>query len=114
MDLQDIDLLDRDVFTNGIPHEWFTYLRAQRARATSHPEPNDGPGFWVVTKHADVYAVGRDAETYSSDQERGGVIGLEEPGHGGRLRRGQAHADDGPAGAHPAPQAREQGLHAHG
>ena len=77
MQLSDIDLLDRDVFTNGIPHEWFTYLR-NNAPVYRHPEPNDGPGFWVVTKYDDVVTVGRDAHTYSSDQDRGGVIGLEE------------------------------------
>jgi cholest-4-en-3-one 26-monooxygenase len=74
--LADIDLLDRDVFTRGIPHEWFTYLRHERP-LFHHPEP-DGPGFWVITKHADVHAVSRDAQTHSSDQDRGGVIGLED------------------------------------
>ena len=58
MQLSDIDLLDRDRFTQGIPHEWFTFLRAN-APVYKHPEP-DGPGFWVVTKYADVVAVGRD------------------------------------------------------
>jgi cholest-4-en-3-one 26-monooxygenase len=77
MDLSDIDLLDRDRFTQGIPHEWFTYLRRE-APVYRHPEP-DGPGFWVLTKYDDVVAVGRDAETFSSDQKRGGVIGLEQP-----------------------------------
>jgi cholest-4-en-3-one 26-monooxygenase len=76
MELADINLLDRDVFTRGIPHEWFTYLRAN-APVYRHPEPK-GPGFWVVTKYDDVTTVGRDAQTFSSDQERGGVIGLEE------------------------------------
>ncbi|MCU1462905.1 MAG: Steroid C27-monooxygenase [Acidimicrobiales bacterium] len=76
MELTDIDLLDRDVFTHGIPHDWFTYLR-QHAPVYRHPEP-DGPGFWVVTKYADVVTVGRDAHTYSSDSDRGGVIGLED------------------------------------
>jgi len=28
--LAEIDLLDRDRFTQGIPHEWFTWLRANR------------------------------------------------------------------------------------
>jgi cholest-4-en-3-one 26-monooxygenase len=77
MDLADIDLLDRDVFTNGVPHEWFTYLR-RHAPVYKHPEP-DGPGFWVLTKYDDVVAVGRDPHTFSSDQDNGGVIGLEEP-----------------------------------
>jgi cholest-4-en-3-one 26-monooxygenase len=76
MDLGEIDLLDRDRFTRGVPHDWFTYLR-RNAPVYKHPEP-DGPGFWVITKHADVCAVGKDARTYSSDQERGGVVGLEE------------------------------------
>ncbi|HWW52954.1 MAG TPA: cytochrome P450, partial [Acidimicrobiales bacterium] len=76
MQLAEIDLLDRDVFTRGIPHDWFTYLRNNEP-VYRHPEPH-GPGFWVITKHADVLAVGRDAHTYSSDQDHGGVIGLEE------------------------------------
>jgi cholest-4-en-3-one 26-monooxygenase len=76
MELSDINLLDRDKFTHGVPHEWFTYLRAN-APVYKHPEP-DGPGFWVVTKYDDVVTVGRDGATYSSDQKRGGVVVLEE------------------------------------
>jgi cholest-4-en-3-one 26-monooxygenase len=76
MELTDINLLDRDVFTQGVPHDWFTYLR-HHAPIYHHAEPN-GPGFWVITKYKDVYAVGRDAHTYSSDQDYGGVVGLEE------------------------------------
>lgn len=76
MDLADIDLLDRDRFTKGIPHEWFTYLRAN-APIYHHPEPN-GPGFWVFSKYDDVVAIGRDAKHFSSDQRRGGVVGMEE------------------------------------
>ena len=75
-DLADIDLLDRDRFTQGIPHEWFTRLRAE-APVFHHPEP-DGPGFWVITKHDDIIQCNRDAGTFSSDQGRGGVVGLEE------------------------------------
>jgi cholest-4-en-3-one 26-monooxygenase len=76
MQLSDINLLDRDAFTNGVPHDWFTYLRAN-APVYKHPEP-DGPGFWVVTKYDDVVSVGRDGQTFSSDQKRGGVVVLEE------------------------------------
>jgi cholest-4-en-3-one 26-monooxygenase len=75
MELSDIDLLDRDRFTEGIPHEWFTYLR-HNAPIYHHPEPA-GPGFWVFSKHEDVVAIGRDAKHFSSDQRRGGVVGLE-------------------------------------
>ncbi len=69
MELADIDLLDRDRFRQDIPHDWFSHLRAH-APVYKHPEP-DGPGFWVVTKHADVIACNRDASAFSSDQERG-------------------------------------------
>jgi len=74
MDLSDINLLDLDRFTEGVPHEWFTYLR-KNAPMYHHPEP-DGPGFWVFSKHEDVVAIGRDAKHFSSDQARGGVVGL--------------------------------------
>jgi cholest-4-en-3-one 26-monooxygenase len=77
MELSDINLLDRDRFTDGVPHDWFTYLR-KNAPIYRHPEP-DGPGFWVFTKHDDVVAIGRDAKHFSSDQGRGGVVGLEDP-----------------------------------
>jgi cytochrome P450 len=65
MKLQDIDLLDRDTFARGVPHEWFSYLRQNRP-LYRHPEPR-GPGFWVVSKYADVRAVSRDPATYSSN-----------------------------------------------
>jgi cholest-4-en-3-one 26-monooxygenase len=76
MQLSDINLLDRDAFTKGVPHDWFTWLRAN-APVFKHPEP-DGPGFWVFTKYDDVVAIGRDGQTFSSDQKRGGVVVLEE------------------------------------
>ncbi|HEY2815353.1 MAG TPA: cytochrome P450 [Acidimicrobiales bacterium] len=78
MDLAEIDLLDRDEFARDIPHEWFTWLR-ENAPVYKHTEPN-GPGFWVITKHADVVVCNRDAGTFSSSQARGGVVGLEENG----------------------------------
>jgi cholest-4-en-3-one 26-monooxygenase len=76
VDASDIDLLDRDRFTQGIPHEWFTWLR-ENAPVYFHDEP-DGPGFWVISKHADVITCNRDAHTFSSAAARGGVVGLEQ------------------------------------
>ncbi len=74
---ENIDLLDRDRFTQGIPHEWFTWLRANEP-VYHHPEPG-GPGFWVITKYDDVVACNRDAQSFSSAQRYGGVVGLEGP-----------------------------------
>ncbi|HEY8547126.1 MAG TPA: cytochrome P450 [Acidimicrobiales bacterium] len=75
--IDEIDLLDRDRFTQGIPHEWFTWLRNNRP-VHWHEEPG-GPGFWVITKLADVTACNRDAASFSSAQRYGGVVGLEGP-----------------------------------
>jgi cholest-4-en-3-one 26-monooxygenase len=77
VDLSDINLLDPDIFTEGVPHEWFTRLR-NNAPVYRHPEPN-GPGFWVITKHEDIGIVGRDPKTFSSAAKYGGVVGLEDP-----------------------------------
>ncbi|MEY2403460.1 MAG: cholest-4-en-3-one 26-monooxygenase [Acidimicrobiaceae bacterium] len=75
MEANDIDLLDRDRFTQDIPHDWFTWLR-NNAPVFHHDEP-DGPGFWVISKHADVITCNRDAGTFSSSAATGGVVGLE-------------------------------------
>jgi cholest-4-en-3-one 26-monooxygenase len=77
VDLSDINLLDPDIFTEGVPHEWFTRLR-NNAPVYHHPEPN-GPGFWVISKHEDIGIVGRDPKTFSSAAKYGGVVGLEDP-----------------------------------
>ena len=63
-ELADIDLL---ASTWGVaePHDQFDRLRAD-APVYWHPEP-DGPGFWALTTHADVRAVSRDSETFSSE-----------------------------------------------
>jgi cholest-4-en-3-one 26-monooxygenase len=77
VDASDIDLLDRDRFTQGVPHEWFTWLRAN-APVYLHPEPG-GDGFWVISRYDDIVTVNRDAGTFSSAQDRGGVVTLEGP-----------------------------------
>lgn len=78
MQLSDIDLLDRDAFLDGPPHEWFTFLR-NNAPLYKHPEPG-GPGFWVISTYDDAVAVNRNAKTFSSDQRNGGVVGMESMG----------------------------------
>jgi len=77
VDVAQIDLLDRDRFTQGIPHEWFTWLRAN-APVYHHDEP-DGAGFWVITRYDDIVTANRDAASLSSSQELGGVVTLEGP-----------------------------------
>jgi cholest-4-en-3-one 26-monooxygenase len=53
-----IDLNDLDRFIDGVPHEWLAWLRRE-APLFWHDEP-EGPGYWVVTRHADVSAINKD------------------------------------------------------
>ena len=64
MDLDEIDLLAA-TWEQGVPYDQFDLLRRE-APVFRHPEP-DGPGFWAVTRHADVVAVSRDSATWSSE-----------------------------------------------
>jgi len=60
-----IDLLSPERFVGGQPHDQFRWLR-EHDPVHWHAEP-DGPGFWAVTRYADVWAVDRDFATYSSE-----------------------------------------------
>jgi cytochrome P450 len=60
-----IDLLSPASFADGQPHDQFRWLR-EHAPVRWHDEPN-GRGFWAVTRHADVWAVDRDFQAFSSE-----------------------------------------------
>jgi cholest-4-en-3-one 26-monooxygenase len=73
MRLDDVDLLDLDRFQRLEHHDMFAVLRSEDpVHWTDEP---DGPGFWSITKHADLQDVNRDAETFSA--ELGGITLLE-------------------------------------
>ena len=61
-----IDLLSPGSFSAGQPHDQFRWLR-ENEPVRWHDEPGDGRGFWAVTRHADVWAVDRDFQVYSSE-----------------------------------------------
>ncbi|HTU28509.1 MAG TPA: cytochrome P450 [Solirubrobacteraceae bacterium] len=61
-----IDLSDHDAFLQEVPHAAFAQLRAEDP-VHWNPEPDDGPGFWAVTRYEDIRTVHRDVETYSSE-----------------------------------------------
>ena len=68
-DLTSIDVTDLDLFAAGPPHALFAQMRSEapvRWNATA-----DG-GFWSVTRHADIAAVSKDPETFSS--HRAGIF----------------------------------------
>ncbi len=66
-----LDIVSHDVYAAGIPHAAFAALRRDVPVAwTTEPSRDRGdsaPGFWSVTRHADLVAVHKDWRTYSSE-----------------------------------------------
>jgi cytochrome P450 len=59
-----IDLLSAASYASGQPHDQFDWLR-ENDPVHWHKEPG-GPGYWAVTRYADVKTVSRDTSTFSS------------------------------------------------
>jgi len=59
-----IDLNDLDVFAEGVPHDWFAWLRANEP--VYFQEQPDDVGYWCLTKHADIIAASKDFRRFSS------------------------------------------------
>ena len=71
--LEDVDLANLDAFEQNRVWPQFDVLRRQ-APLHWNPEPAPNSGFWSVTRHADIVAIDRDAETFSSSD----YVNLEE------------------------------------
>lgn len=73
MGLDDIDLTDLAFFAGGFPDDAFTRLRRQAPVWWHEPTTHtpDGAGFWVVSRHAEMQAIGADADTFSSERAPG-------------------------------------------
>jgi cytochrome P450 len=69
-----IDLADPDNYVEGIPHDWFAYLRKE-APVSWQSEPAPNRGFWAVTRYDDLVEVHRNWQTFSSEL---GAVSLEE------------------------------------
>jgi cholest-4-en-3-one 26-monooxygenase len=66
-DAPPIDLME-DAWATDVPQAAFTWLRANAPVYWHDIEGDKAPGFWAVTKHADVRAVSRDTQTFSSEE----------------------------------------------
>jgi cholest-4-en-3-one 26-monooxygenase len=71
-----IDLLDLDRFQRLEHHEMFKRLRAE-APVSWHDYPGHR-GFWNVVKHADVVAMNRDSDLFSSEIGGTGILDPDE------------------------------------
>jgi cytochrome P450 len=70
--LADVDLTDLDRFAGNQAWGQFHTLRAE---SPVHWQPEaDGSGFWALTRYADIVAVDRDPETFTSTR----FVNLEE------------------------------------
>ncbi len=59
-----IDLVSPERFASGHPFDQYAWLR-ENAPVYWHEEQN-GSGFWVISRYADVRAVDRDFQSFSS------------------------------------------------
>lgn len=62
--MQRLDLADPGLFRQGVPYDYFAWLRANDPVAW-HDEP-DGPGYWVLSRYDDVAAASRNWQRYSN------------------------------------------------
>lgn len=60
----DVDVYDLDTYVQGVPHTLYRRLRAEDP-VHWNAEPG-GPGFWAVTKYADLVTISKDPKTFSS------------------------------------------------
>ena len=73
-DLAQIDVASPNVYSRGVPHDELAALRRSDP-VHWHPFPGTRDGFWLLSKHADVIAVGKDPRGFSSQV---GHIALED------------------------------------
>ncbi len=86
MELNDVNLQDQDQFVSGVPHEAFALLRREapcfwQSETDGPLGPGSGPGYWAITRYADVVRVNRDVETFSSGLK--GSLMVEPPDEAG-------------------------------
>jgi cytochrome P450 len=60
-----VDLTDLDMWARAVPYDEFARRRREAPVAWS---PGAGPGFWSVTRYADIVAASRDVATFSSSR----------------------------------------------
>src|SRR5918992_616148 len=77
-----IDLSDHDAFVDAVPYDWFRTLRHE-APVYFNPEP-DGPGFYAITRYADIREVHRNVDIYSSELGGTSLEDLDEEQHEAR------------------------------
>jgi linalool 8-monooxygenase len=65
--LDHVDLMDEDLFADGPPHELFARMRAEAP--VLHSTTAEGGDFWSVTKAADISAISKKPDVFSSERQ---------------------------------------------
>ena len=81
-----IDLLSPASFGQGHPVEQYQWLQ-ENDPCHWHEEPDNGPGFWALTRYHDVAEVGRQPDLYSSEP----TVMIPDPDDGRGLSLGDDH-----------------------
>jgi cytochrome P450 len=61
-----LDLLDPSIYAAGQPWSHLRWLQ-ENEPISWNPEPGNGPGYWVITRYADVKAIESDWKTFSNE-----------------------------------------------
>jgi len=64
--LEILDVSNPDTFENGFPHDFFRRLRREAPVAWHEGDVHGGPGYWIVSRHADVRYVSKRPELFAS------------------------------------------------
>jgi cholest-4-en-3-one 26-monooxygenase len=64
MRLEDVDLINPDIYVPGVPHDQFAFLRQEQP--VFWQEEAHGPGFYAFTRYADVVKINQDNRLFSS------------------------------------------------
>lgn len=69
-DLTQVDITNLSLWEQSPPHELFARMRREAPVHWSpmHDWPED-PGIWSITRHADIHAISRDWQTWSSHRQ---------------------------------------------
>ena len=59
-----INIHDPATYLRGVPHDQYAVLRRE-APVFFQAEPG-GPGYWAITKHADIMSISRNPKVFSS------------------------------------------------
>ena len=91
VELSEVDLIDPDSFRTGRHHEMFEVLRAEDP--IHWTEESDDTGFWSITRHADLIAVNRDPQLFSSAAHGISIPDIADEGEGAMVREMMLYMD---------------------